>query len=319
MRGCEYRCIYCDQRRTTSPEDVPTPEEVTRVLNREIIPPGPWTVAFYGGTFTGLDRRLQQEYCEAVWASINAEFIAEIRISTRPDALNQDGIAFLKENGVATIELGVQSFDDTVLAASGRGYSGEVAAIAARSVKDTGLCLGIQLMPGLPGENEESWERTVAETIDVAPDFVRLYPALVVAGTPLADIYRSGDYRPLSLEAAALHCVFAIERFIQVGIRVERLGLQETAGLADEIIAGPYHPAFGELVYSYLMRRKIEAAIGETRGELTISIAPNMVSAAIGHKRMNLDYFTEKYGISVKIAPDEGLKGYDVRVCPGGE
>jgi histone acetyltransferase (RNA polymerase elongator complex component) len=312
MRGCEYRCIYCDQRRTASPDDVPAPDDVTGILNREITPPGPWVVAFYGGTFTGLDRELQRKYCDAVWASAKAEFINGIRISTRPDCFNEPDIAFLKENRVKTIELGVQSFDDTVLTTSSRGYSGNVAAEAAQLVKDAGLRLGIQLMPGLSGEDEESWERTVAATVDVAPDFVRLYPALVIAGTPLADMYRSGKYNPLSVKEAARRCVYAIERFEEVGVRVERIGLQETTGLADEIIAGPYHPAFGEIAYSYLMRKRIEEVIGERRGELMISVASNKVSAAIGHKRMNIEYFNEKYGISVKIVPDENSEGYDL-------
>lgn len=316
MRGCEYRCIYCDQRRTASPEDVPVPDDVTRILNREITPPGPWTIAFYGGTFTGINRKLQQDYCDAVWASAKADLITGIRISTRPDAISKDDIAFLNENRVKTIELGVQSFDDAVLMASGRGYSGEVAAKAAQLVKDAGLRLGVQLMPGLPGEDGASWENTVAATAEIAPDFVRLYPTLVIAGTPLADTYRSDEYRPLSIQEAAQRCVYAVERLIEPGIRVERLGLQETAGLADEIIAGPYHPAFGEIVYSYLMRKRVEEVIGERRGELTISVAPNMVSAAVGHKRMNTDYFNEKYGISVKIVPDEKLKNYSIKISP---
>ncbi|MCP4229465.1 MAG: radical SAM protein [bacterium] len=314
MHGCEYRCIYCDQRRTASSDDVPSPDDVTRILNREITPPGPWAVAFYGGTFTGLKRELQQEYCNAVWASAKADIIGGIRVSTRPDALNEDDITFLKDNGIATVELGVQSFDDDVLASSQRGYDAETARNAGQLVNPSGLELGLQLMPGLPGEDDASWENTVAATADIAPDFVRLYPALVIAGTPLADSYHAGEYRPLSLEEAAIRCVYAVERFADAGIRVERLGLQETTGLSDEVIAGPYHPAFGEIAYSYLMRKKIKEVIGDTRGEVTISVAPNMVSAAVGHKRMNLDYFDDKYGISVKIAPDNNKTGFEVEV-----
>ncbi len=314
MRGCEYRCIYCDQRRTASPEDIPAPADITGILNNEIKAPGPWTVAFFGGTFTGMERKLQNAYCDAVWVSSNAELISEIRVSTRPDALDEHDVVFLEENGVRTIELGVQSFDDIVLAASGRGYSCDVAAKAAHLTKEAGINLGIQLMPGLPGEDEKNWEKTVEATIAILPDFVRLYPSLVVDGTPLADMYRSGSYRSLSIEEASVRCVYAIEHFGNADIRVERVGLQETAGLSNEVIAGPYHPAFGEIVYSYLMRKRIEEVIGGRYLDLTVHVTPNMVSAAVGHKRMNLDYFSESYGISVKIVPDEDLTGFEIRV-----
>jgi len=316
MRGCEYRCIYCDQRRTASSENVPGPDEVTEALNNEIIPPGPWTVAFYGGTFTGLERELQKQYCDAVWASRRAGLITAIRISTRPDAMDDSDVAFLAVNGIRTVELGIQSFDDAVLAAAGRGYSGAVAAAAAQLVRGVGLRLGIQLMSGLPGEDEGSWRRSVAATVAAAPDFVRLYPTLVVKGTPLAETCRSGEYRPLSLEDAALRCAYAIERFYEAGISIERVGLQETAGLSHEIIAGPHHPAFGEIAYSYLMRKRIEEVIGEMRNGVKVAVAPDMVSAAIGHKRMNMGYFYDKYGISIKIVPDDGLSNYKVGVTP---
>jgi histone acetyltransferase (RNA polymerase elongator complex component) len=185
---------------------------------------------------------------------------------------------------------------------------------AADLVKNAGLYLGIQLMPGLPGEDEDSWEQTIVTTAEITPNFVRLYPALVVEGTPLAEMYRSGVFTSLSIEAAAQRCVYAIERLEEAGIRIERVGLQETVGLSEEIIAGPYHPAFGEIACGYLMRKRIEEAVGDKRGEITVSVAPEMVSTAVGHKRTNIEYFSETYGISVRIVPDGNLRDYEVKL-----
>ena len=207
-------------------------------------------VAFFGGTFTGLSMELQREYLETLQEYMERGDIQGIRLSTRPDYIRKEILEQLKKYGVKAIELGIQSLDEEVLRKSDRAYSETQVLESIRQIQDYGFEVGIQLMVGLPASNLEKEIRTVKTLIACRPDTARIYPTLVLADTELEQQYRRGEYQALSLEEAVersriLHCYLE-----EAGIRTIRLGLQASEELSQEntMIAGPYHPAFRELV-----------------------------------------------------------------------
>jgi histone acetyltransferase (RNA polymerase elongator complex component) len=314
MAGCPGECIYCDQRRTADQGEVLAPAEVTAALDRGLDATGPWTVAFYGGTFTGLPLDTITAYLDAVWSSRHAGVIEGVRVSTRPDVVADDVLAALAAGRVKTVELGVQSFDDGVLRAARRGYTAGEAADACAAVKNAGFVLGVQLMVGLPGEGERAWRKSAETTAEVRPEFVRLYPTLVVKGTELADEYVGATYAPLDLGEAVIRCAEACENFLVAGIRVERVGLQEITGLAGQVAAGPYHPAFGDLVWTEVMRRRLVKALEGRSGAVTVRANSRTAPAIIGHERRNASFFREERGVALFVELDVTLPDYEVVV-----
>lgn len=260
-QGCPHRCIYCDQRRIASAEDrLPSPEEIAEEVRRWIRErrkrgTEEVQVAFYGGSFTALPLEVQGELLKAVMPYVG-EGVDSLRLSTRPDALSPEGLKLLKEHAVRTVELGVQSLHPEVLKLSRRGYTPERAEEAVLMLKAWGFEVGVQLMLGLPGDTRGRFMETVSRTIALAPHFVRLYPTLVIRGTALERWYKEGRYRPLDLEEAILWTAEALREFEGHGVRVVRMGLQPTPELEASVVAGPYHPAFGQLVRSRLAFEK---------------------------------------------------------------
>jgi histone acetyltransferase (RNA polymerase elongator complex component) len=256
--GCPHRCIFCDQRAISGAEArLPTREEMLQTADLYLgsnkarrLPLR--QLAFYGGTFTLLPEA-DQDFLLGVGRELMAEGRVEsLRLSTRPDAVDAACLARLAASGVRTVELGAQSFDDRVLSAAGRGHGAADTIAAAGLIKEAGieggLELGLQLMCGLPGEDEESFLASCLSAANLAPDLVRLYPVLVLEGTTLAALWRRGGYRPLTLEEAVHRCRQALELFEARAIAVARMGLQASPGLEAAWLAGPYHPAFGQLV-----------------------------------------------------------------------
>jgi histone acetyltransferase (RNA polymerase elongator complex component) len=213
-------------------------------------------VAFYGGSFTGLPMQRQRELLESVTPYIADGRVDSVRISTRPDYIDEEIIGFLKEFSVNVVELGVQSLDQQVLDASGRGHTVEQAEESISLLKDRGFSVGVQLMCGLPEDTTSTLLATVNKAAGLAPDFARIYPALVIRGSVLEQLYRTGKYRPLSLNRAVALCAHMKTIFDHHHIRVVRMGLQVSPELSAQVVAGPYHPAFGELVSARLLFKK---------------------------------------------------------------
>lgn len=294
-RGCPHQCLFCNQNsitgQTVDHEHGVTEIEKTittwlaRTRGRDRI-----QVAFYGGSFTCLPQEQQKEMLGAVQPFLHRGEVHCIRLSTRPDCLDADICRFLREHGVAIVEVGVQSLDDNVLQRSRRGHTAADCRRAVHYLHEAGFEVGIQLMPGLPGENGPSFFSGVRGVIDLAPAFVRLYPALVVNHSGLAEIYRLGDYRPLTMNRAVALCRRAKEMLTGAGIRVVRIGLQPSVSLEKDLLAGPYHPAFGELVAARDWFRRIRAlfAGSPVGSRLTVRIAERDLSAFLGPKKMNI-------------------------------
>jgi len=216
--------------------------------------------------------------------------VQKIRLSTRPDYVNKEITEFLKENDVGIVELGVQSLDEEVLQASGRGHSVQQSVEAVKLLKEEGFTVGVQLMCGLPGDSTVKLINTAKRVVDLAPDFVRIYPALVIKGSGLASRYRDGSYKPLSLNKAIAQVSLLKTIFDQYHIKVVRVGLQPSEDLQEKVLAGPFHPAFGELVASRQLYKKAKQLLaGKKLGQIkSLSIAAADESAFRGPRNLSM-------------------------------
>jgi histone acetyltransferase (RNA polymerase elongator complex component) len=302
--GCPHQCVFCNQKNITGQTKPVAPLAIPQKITEYLAissSDNSAHVAFYGGSFTALPFETQRAYLNAVQPFIQTGQIAGIRLSTRPDCITNEILALLREYRVTTIELGVQSMDDVVLARSGRGHTATDTVNAVSLIRSSDFLIGLQLMPGLPGDSADSFMKTIDTVIALKPDFVRIYPALVIKDTPLEDLYASARYMPLSLHDAVALCREALERFELARIDVIRIGLQPTEELEKPgtIITGPYHPAFRQLVESSILLDKMRSALrnctGKT-GRVTFQVNPKDLSAAIGQKRYNIKKLEKEFG-----------------------
>jgi histone acetyltransferase (RNA polymerase elongator complex component) len=271
-------------------------------------------VAFYGGNFSTIERQTQDYLLGQVKPFLDSGAIRAVRISTRPDSISEEKLVFLRKRGVRTIEIGVQSMDQDVLQRSGRRYDGETVYKAAALVKSHEFQLGLQLMVGLPGDSRDKAIQTARRTIFMAPDFVRIYPTLVLEGSGLAHLYQQGLYRPLSLYEAVLICRDMVMLFQKAEIEVIRLGLQDriTFNRKGSLLAGPHHPALGQMVKSAIWLKIIQERI-ETmerwEKNLTIHAAVQEFSNIRGQKNSNVEALKRDFGIrNIELAADETLQ-----------
>jgi histone acetyltransferase (RNA polymerase elongator complex component) len=326
--GCPHRCVYCDQSRIARPTSaIPTPEEIAKEVEHYL---GMCArkrgdcrmvqVAFYGGSFTALPLETQEGLLRTIGPFLKEGSIHSLRISTRPDYTSPECLEILKEYKVATVELGVQSMADEVLRISLRGYGRERVQKAVGDLHREGFEVGIQLMVGLPGDSAETFAVTVEEVIQLRPHFVRLYPTVVIKGTQLERWFREGRYHPLSLEEAVSLTKEALKRFHQTHIPVIRIGLQPTPSLPGHIVAGPYHPAFRQLVESVLMYEQAVDLLVEFphAGEIspTFLVSPQDISTFYGQGRQNIQRLRETFGLhEIRVRLDPHQKRGMVSLC----
>ncbi|MHC1741939.1 MAG: elongator complex protein 3 [Syntrophobacteraceae bacterium] len=312
--GCPFRCVYCNQNCITAHSDKGLSRSdplasfhaqlqtlVSASRDRSTI----GEVALYGGTFTALPKGIQAEILNALAACVSQGTFSGIRFSTRPDGISADVCAFLRGYPIRMIELGVQSFSDHVLEASGRGYDFRTAMDAAVMVREAGWELGIQLMVGLPGDNLARFRQSVRRTVEIAPEMARLYPTLVLKDTRLAAWLLDGRFSVLSLDEAVDWCSWAYDAFVQSGVNVGRMGLHADPQLTrpGNIVAGPFHPAFGYLVRVRWWRDRIDAAIEGTveriEGRSLVACVPERaLSEVLGPGRENLAFWKEKWQLA---------------------
>lgn len=293
--GCPHRCLFCNQHRisgqtTGKPVTAAAVQaEIQNWLERSN-PERGVQVAFYGGSFTALPRSRQEELLAAAAPFVKHNLVQSLRLSTRPDCMDVEQAQLLQARSVATVELGVQSMNDEVLAAARRGHTAAATEQAVVALRQVGLEIGIQLLIGLPEDRRATLRRTVEQVIALRPDFVRIYPLLVVKNSGLADLYTQGRYTPLSLAKAVLLAAFMKERFDREGIRVVRMGLQAGVELEASLLAGPWHPAFGELVASRLMLRQTKKLLAQTKTDtVRLSINDRDQSVFRGIKSANIE------------------------------
>jgi histone acetyltransferase (RNA polymerase elongator complex component) len=309
-QGCHHRCVFCKQNTITNrTQGIPSADGIRNIIelaiqSKRFPRTGPKEVAFYGGTFTALPNTTMRKILDAVRPFLENGTLQSIRLSTRPDALGRDKLRILESYGVSTVELGVQSMDDKVLLLSQRGHSSSDTVTAFTVLKERGFKAGAQLMPGLPGDSPERFMETIDKVVALKPDMARLYPALVIRGTKLAQWYKQGTYTPLGLEETVNLCKKACIRLEDAGISVIRIGLMSSPSLLKqgEIIAGPWHPSLGFLVRSAIHLEKVKPSLPFVGKKISIVLfAPEKETSLIrGHKNRGIQQIEAITGASVK-------------------
>lgn len=317
--ACPNRCIFCNQHTISgwvkpleTKEIKPRIEQYLQSFKedgRKI------EVAFFGGNFTGIDIETQKDYLQEVKPYIDNKIIDSVRISTRPDYISEDKLIFLKRHGVKTIELGAQSFDNEVLAKSGRGHNSETTVEAANLINKHGFDLGLQMMIGLPSDTEEKAINTAETIVSLGAKNTRIYPTLVLHGTQLQNMYDQNLYQALTTQQAVNQAAKIVPIFVDANVEILRIGLHPSTDLQDGsgFVAGPYHPAFGDLVYSKVWENIFEELKTESKS-IIISVPQKQINSAIGHKSVNKISLLKRFN-EVKIIGDDKLtKMFDYHV-----
>jgi histone acetyltransferase (RNA polymerase elongator complex component) len=316
--GCLHQCVFCNQTSITgASRDILSTEKVEHKI-REFLAykrrdRRPAQVAFYGGNFLGLEREAVERLLNLSMKFVKNKDIDGIRFSTRPDTIDPERLDIIKNYPVSTIEIGAQSMDDRVLTAAKRGHFASDTQKAAALLKQRHYETGIQMMVGLPGEDEYSSRVTGHRIGELAPDFVRIYPTVVVKNSLLAKWYQNGEYLPWSLERSVAQVKSLYLFFKEKGIRVIRMGLQAAKDLDSgaAILAGPYHPAFGHMVHSAIFLDLAVAAMEAeriSRDTVTLKVHPRSISKMKGLKNINMDILKKRFHIkSLEIIPDASM------------
>ena len=295
--GCPNDCIFCNQRRIAAPK-TPSADEVTKLISKALEHSQDPQISFYGGSFTCISADLQESYLSAAFEFVEKGLADSLRISTRPDAIDEDVLARLKKYGVKTIELGAQSMDDEVLALARRGHTAQDTEKSSKMIKAAGFELILQIMPGLPASNREKDIETAKKVAALKPDGVRIYPVCVIKDTTLCDMYEKGEYTPLTPDDAAELCAEIWDVFMDKDIPIIRTGLNPTEELSEgAAVAGAYHPAMGQLVRSAWLFNKACALIDKHINEqrLIISVPKGKLSDMRGQKNSNIERLSQRY------------------------
>lgn len=317
-RGCPNDCVFCNQKKITGLSTDVTAEDVENTILEWLITiPSKKNieVAFYGGSFTAIDYNIQESLLKVVLKFKEKGLVDRIRLSTRPDCIDIKNLELLKKYSVDIIELGVQSLDEEVLLKSARGHSSHSVKDAVQAIKSYGFSIGLQMMIGLPGDSKEKSIETGKKIIELEPDFVRIYPTLVVKDTFLEKMLIDQIYTPLTLEEAIDICTYLVMMFNYYGIPIIRVGLQPTENiqLNQDVIAGPFHPAFRQLVESNIYRLILDEFFLNIKLKepiFTIRIKENEISSIVGQKSSNLKYLLEKFNLKkISILKDRLPKG----------
>lgn len=298
--GCPNQCSFCDQHRVTGQAYQPTRQDVldaVAVAKENLKENTAYAeIAFFGGSFTAIDRGYMVSLLEAAYPFVRDGTFSGIRVSTRPDAVEDEVLGVLKKYGVTAVELGAQSMDDRVLALNRRGHTARCVEEASRRVKNYGFSLGLQMMTGLYGDTPEGSMETAKRLLALQPDTVRVYPTIILKDTELERLYRSGEYAPMGLEESVSLCADILDFFEDRGVCVIRLGLHSTPELESGIVAGPWHPAFRELCESRRILKRLLKSLEEQKipkGEIEITVSPRCVSPTVGQKKRNLAALAE--------------------------
>ena len=316
--GCPHQCSFCNQKTISGSVKALTPVEVTGTLTKALLDnnaPEFTEIAFFGGSFTAIPRDYMITLLEATRPFIESGAFCGIRISTRPDAISEEILDILKAYKVTAIELGAQSTDEEVLSLNGRGHKREHIINASRLIKKKGFSLGLQMMTGLLGDTDEKSLNTCEDIIALEPDTVRIYPTIVLEGTRLGELYKKGEYKPQSLDEATELCSKLLKRFFDNNIKVIRLGLHSGGNVEDGYIAGPYHPAFGELceskIYLNIVKQKL-LENKEGKRSVTVFVNDREISKMTGQRGSNKKALYD-YGYIVTVKGDKSLNKYEVK------
>ena len=307
--GCPHDCAFCNQIKITNYKDKMNPSKVIGEIekNLEYFPDNDniKEIAFFGGSFTGLDKDVMVGYLEIARKYKEKGIIDRIRLSTRPDYINNSILHTLKKYHVDIIELGIQSLDQKVLDANERGHSVKASYKASKMIKDYGFTLGHQIMPGLFHDTFDKTIDTVIKSIKIGPDIVRIYPTLVIKDTKLEMLYNTGIYKPLTIDEAIRVSADAAMLYKFAGINIIRIGLQPTENINEgaDVVSGPFHPAFRQLVEAEIYKKYLEDIINNNHieDEFTIYANNRNISLIAGNNKANKKYFYDKHKVNLKF------------------
>lgn len=305
--GCKNDCAFCNQKSITGKIIPPTYEETDRIIEENLATlKTEAQIAFFGGSFTGIGKDLMEGYLKVANKYVQKGQVTGIRLSTRPDYISEEILDILLKYNVTNIELGAQSLDDEVLKAANRGHDAACVEKAAEMITKRNITLGLQMMIGLPLDSYEKSIATAKRFVNLGAKETRIYPTVIIENTLLCEMYKTGEYIPMDFEtgidtAADCFCIF-----FENGVKVLRIGLQNSPELEKSVVGGFYHNALGEKVYSRVVRRKAE---NET--EAHIAYNGKFLSKVLGQKKENINYFNKK-GISYTLAEDNSLSGVTV-------
>ena len=319
--GCPHCCSFCDQRAISGSAAAPTVDSVQKTLEEAsaaVRDKENCEIAFFGGSFTAILQEQMLAYLKAAKLFCGKDGFAGIRVSTRPDAVDEETLRLLKENGVTAVELGAQSMRDSVLLKNGRGHTAQDVRDAARRIKAHGFLLGLQMMVGLPGDTDpEDALFTARELIRLSPDFVRIYPAVILPHTQMAKWFESGEYIPMAFDTAVSVCAELLRLFAAADIPVIRLGLHDSPDVADKHIGGIYHPAFRELCEAKIWLDRMNALLAQKpKGKYTLSVPSSCISKAVGQHRTNIKKLQEA-GYTVRVCGDPMLRFDEIKLKGG--
>ncbi|MBQ3052610.1 MAG: radical SAM protein [Clostridia bacterium] len=312
--GCPNKCSFCNQRHITGTFKAPRYADVAKAVKlaktSKNYDPKTTEIAFFGGSFTAINRNYMEDLLKAAAVFVENGDVSGIRISTRPDAIDEEILHLLKKYHVTAIELGAQSLNDRVLRMNNRGHKTSDVYNASALIKEYGFELGLQIMTGLFGDSDSSAIRTAQRVIEIAPDTVRIYPTIVLKDTDLAALYMDKIYMPQTLESAVDLASKLYIMFTKNNIKVIRLGLHSIE--KEAYLAGPWHPAFSELCLSRIMLGKVLKQLKQ-KGKYIIYVSKSDVSKMIGQKKSNLLHLSS-LGYECKVKEKENLGSLEIAI-----
>lgn len=315
--GCPHRCSFCNQKTISGKTKKLTVEDIDEAVKiASANGDSKGEIAFFGGSFTAIEKSYMVSLLERAKLYIDEGLFEGIRISTRPDCINEEILTVLKKYGVTSIELGCQSMNDEVLLLNGRGHTSDDVVKASELIKEYGFEFGVQMMTGLYGDSDETAIKTAEKLIALSPDTARIYPTVVLEGTRLSELYKAGEYKPQTVEEASELCARLIPMFEEKGIRIIRLGLHSGGNVEEGFVAGAYHPAFKEICESKIYFQNILKEIRREnipKGDITLTVNKKCVSALVGQKRSNIEKL-RSMGYTCRIEQNDTHKKYEVSV-----
>ena len=319
--GCPNDCIFCNQKSISGQKTNMTKEKAKKIIddylksmtdeNAQI------EIAFFGESFTAIETERQEELLQTAYEYVKSGKVESIRVSTRPDCINKEILKRLKKYKVKTIELGVQSANDYILKRANRGHTFEDVKKASKLIRWYGFKLGHQMMVGLPESTRIDEINTAKALVKLKPKMIRIYPVLVVKNTKLEEEYKQGIYEPLSVVQAVEICKEIVRIFADKKIDIIRIGLQNTDEISDpqneksEVVAGPYHPAFRQLVESGMW---YDAIVGKIKKlnvkvkKVQVTVNPIDANNVIGHKKENVQKLKDIYDVDLVLKQDKNIK-----------
>jgi len=318
--ACPFQCVFCNQKKISGHQNIPDEKEIIIIIEdhlrsfkavKKVV-----EVGFFGGSFTGIPIDDQRSYLKIIKPYIQSGAIHGIRLSTRPDYINDEILDMLGNNHVTTIELGAQSFHDEVLKKTRRGHTAAQIEKASAAIISKGFKLGLQMMIGLPDDTIERSNYTANKIIEAGAHCTRIYPALVIRDTLMHKWYERGSYKPLSIEQAVDWTTYILPLFEEAGVNVIRVGLHPSEGLlsGDELIDGPFHPSFKELVITKIWNNKLTTLLNnQITDNIVITVPAKELNYAIGYKSKNKIMLLNKYN-SVKFIGDANIKTREFKI-----